>query len=142
MPTRQVEVNRALPEVWAELQRLETWEGLGGMHDLRDGKWDDAGDLRSFAFSIETPLGNIRDRAKVTANQPLLGAIADTKGISVEVELTLAPAGQATQINFSIDGRSTSFLTRALVGALKATLENGIDEEAATLVRRLDPGAG
>ena len=125
------------------LQQLETWEGLGGMRDLGDGSWDGDGDLAAFSFAIETPLGLIKDRADVTADRPHLKAVADSKGIAVDVSLALAPVDaddptEGTVVSFSIDGRSTSFLTKALVGTLRSTLENGIDGEADTLMARLD----
>lgn len=139
MATRTITIASSLDELWPVLQRLETWEGLGGMRELGDATWDPDGDLASFAFAIDTPLGLIRDRADVTANRPSLQAVADSKGIAVDVALDLAPGDHedSTTVSFSIDGRSTSFLTRALVGTLRSTLDNGIDGEAETLHARL-----
>lgn len=146
MASRTLAIDRSVDEIWPLLQRLETWEDIGGMHDLRDARVDRNGDLEGFAFSIETPIGDIRDDAAVTTNRPdrpgdgaSLTAVADSKGIRVTVSLSLTPNGDASTVaDFSIEGRSTSFLTRPLVGTLRDTLESGIDREGARLVERLD----
>ncbi len=149
MALRTLVIDRSIEEIWPLLQRLDTWEDIGGMHDLRDPKVDDAGNLTGFAFSIETPIGDIRDRADVTTDPPddgrgspaSLTAVADSKGIRVTVSLSLTPTDDATTTaEFSIEGRSTSFLTKPLVGTLRDTLESGIDREGARLADRLtDP---
>lgn len=148
MATRTLVIDRPIDEIWPLLQQLETWEGIGGMHDLRDARVDADGDLTRFAFSIETPIGDIRDDAAVTTQRPngehataSLRAVADSKGIRITVSLALTETGSGegheTTAEFSIDGRSTSFLTKPLVGTLRDTLESGIDRESARLVERL-----
>lgn len=140
MAHRTLDVNRPLDEVWAAFQLLATWEGMGGMRELHDGQWNETGDLIGFRYQIDTPIGLIRDRADVRPIHPRLAAATDAKGIAISVDLVLVEFdASTTTIDFTIEGRSTSFLTRPLVGALQSTLESGIDRERATLATRLQP---
>lgn len=142
MASRTLQIDHSIDEIWPTLQKLETWEGIGGMRDLRDGRWDDDGELTRFGFSIETPLGDIKDDADVTTSHSddaaSLHAVADSKGIRVDVVLELSAHDGGTRAEFSIDGKSTSFLTKPLVGALRDTLESGIEREGKRLVERLN----
>lgn len=149
MASRSLTIDRTIDEIWPALQLLATWEGIGGMRDLRGVAWNEAGDLVGFAFSIETPLGTIDDRADVESEPPTasevrgstvatLHAVADSKGVRIDVTVELSDVEtEGTAVEFSIEGRSTSFLTKPLVGALRETLESGIDREGQRLADRL-----
>ncbi len=135
--------------VWERLQSTESWEGVAGLHDLRDAVHDGVGDLTSFAFSIDTPLGMIRDTAKVTtAEARRMQARAEAKGIIVSVEIALtdmtgtrdvqdSDAEAVTDIDVVLDAQGSNFLTRPLAGTLRGVLEANIDREAERMVNRL-----
>ncbi len=141
MASRQLLLPHPLDDLWRAFQQLETWHGLGGLDELDNGRWNRAGELIGFDFSIGTPLGRIRDSASVEPQKPSLRAEADSKGVRIEVHLHLAVAhvagGDHTAIDFSIDAKATSLLTRPLQGTLRATFESGIDRERDRLSERL-----
>lgn len=139
MPRRTLRIEQGLETVWLRLQELDTWESIGGLHDLREPNQDGDGNLTSFAFSIDTPLGTIRDRA-VVRTQPLrlMNVRAEAKGIEVLVDLGLEADESRTKADFSITANSTNFLSKALVGTLRHVLESSIHREGERMTERLE----
>ena len=139
MPQRTLELARPIDQIWSRLQDLGTWEGVGGLTNLRYPRHDQRGDLTRFAFSLETPLGAIRDEATVRCAGRTMNVVAESKGLEVAVRLSLQSSDEETTIvAFAIEGRSTNFLTRPLAGTLQATLEANIDGEAQKMTKRLE----
>lgn len=139
MPRRTLRIDQPIESVWERLQELGTWESIGGLHDLRDPEVDGDGNLVAFAFSIDTPLGTIRDRAHVQSNPPgRMDVRAEAKGIEVLVGLGLEAEDSATTADFSIVANSTNFLSRPLVGTLRNVLESGIHREGERMTERLE----
>ncbi len=140
MPQRTLHLDRPLADVWKRLQEISSWEGVGGLTDLRQPHHDAEGNLSSFSFSIETPLGTIRDQARVISDA-LHGmtVVAEAKGLEVAVNLKLtAKSPSTTTAEFDIEARSTNFLSRPLAGTLRHTLESSIDREARKMTDRLE----
>jgi len=130
-------------EVWERLQKVRTWEGIGGLHKLRDPVHDVSGDLTAFMFSLKTPLGTVNDEATVSptgrAGRQSMAVRAQAKGIKVTVTLSLDPRGEAaTEALFAINAEGTTFLTGPLASALGKVLESGIDKEAERMQQRLE----
>jgi hypothetical protein len=138
MPTSSLRIDQPTAEVWIRLQQIETWEGIGGLTDLRDARHDERGNLAGFAFSLDTPLGTIRDRATVAVGEHRMRVVAEAKGFEVSVHLQLRPWSEGTEADVTIEGRSTSVFTRLLAGTLQHTLESGIDRERDRMAERLD----
>ncbi len=143
MPERTLRVGQKLAVVWERLQQLESWEGIGGMGQLRDPLQVDDGSLRGFAYSIRTPLGVIDDTADVTSSHDAAGerkmqVVTETKGVRVTIDLVLSGMAARTFINFTIDAQATNFVARPLAVTLRQTLESGIDREAKRMVERLE----
>jgi len=143
MPQRTLRVSQQLDVAWQRLQQLDSWEGIGGMGQLRDPLHHDNGALEGFAYSIDTPVGTIDDTAEVTSSTADAGdhtmqVITDTKGVRVTIDLVLSGMGAKTFVNFTIDAQATNFLARPLAATLRQTLETGIDREATRMVGRLE----
>lgn len=143
MPERTLRVAQELPVAWERLQQLESWEGIGGMGQLREPRRGDDGSLRGFAYSLDTPVGAIDDTANVSSSEAAAGdhkmhVVTETKGVRVTIDLLLSGMGAKTFINFTIDAQATNFLARPLASALRQTLESGIDREATRMVDRLE----
>ncbi len=143
MPERTLRVAQKLAVVWERLQQLESWEGIGGMGQLRAPLHGDDGSLRGFAYSIHTPLGMIDDTADVTSSNAAasdrnMQVMTETKGVRITIDLVLSGMGARTFINFTIDAQATNFLARPLAVTLRQTLESGIDREAKRMVDRLE----
>ena len=143
MPQRTLRVSQQLDVAWQRLQQLDSWEGIGGMGQLRDPLLHDNGALKGFAYSIDTPVGTIDDTAEVISSTADAGdhtmqVITDTKGVRVTIDLVLSGMGAKTFVNFTIDAQATNFLARPLAATLRQTLESGIDREATRMVERLE----
>ncbi len=143
MPQRTLRVSQELTVAWERLQQLESWEGIGGMAQLRDARLFDDGSLAGFAYSLDTPVGAINDTAEVTSSQAdagdhMMQVHTETKGVRVTIDLVLSGMGTKTFVNFTIDAQATNFLARPLAATLRQTLESGIDREATRMVERLE----
>lgn len=143
MPQRTLRVSQQLDVAWERLQQLESWEGIGGMGQLRDAALGDDGALLGFAYSLDTPVGAINDTAEVTSSKGDAGdhtmqVVTDTKGVRVTIDLIVSGMGAKSFVNFTIDAQATNFLARPLATTLRQTLESGIDREATKMVERLE----
>ena len=142
MPQRTLRVDRPLPEVWAQLQKLETWEGVGGMDELRSPRYDPDGSLTRFEYSLDTPIGTVRDTADVSSDagdrRCAMHVRTDTKGLRVTIDVELVAAGDTTEANITLDASAANFLTKPLAATLRHTLESGIDRETERMRSRLE----
>lgn len=143
MPHRTLRVDQPLSVVWDQLQQLESWEGIGGMGQLREPKHRSDGSLASFAYSLDTPVGTVDDTAAVTASRRRPGALSmdvvtETKGLRVTIALDLVAADDTTDVDFSIDAEATNFLTKPLASTLRHTLDSGMTRESDRMVERLE----
>lgn len=143
MPQRTLRVSQQLDVAWERLQQLDSWEGIGGMGQLRDPSLSDDGALRGFAYSLDTPVGAINDTAEVTSSEGAAGdhtmqVLTETKGVRVTIDLIVSGMGAKSFVNFTIDAQATNFLARPLATTLRQTLESGIDREATKMVERLE----
>lgn len=143
MPQRTLRVSQKLDVAWERLQQLESWDGIGGMGQLRDPELGDNGALSGFAYSLDTPVGAINDTAEVTSSEGDAGdrtmqVLTETKGVRVTIDLIVSGMGKKSFVNFTIDAQATNFLARPLAATLRQTLESGIDREAAKMVERLE----
>lgn len=143
MADRTLRVAQELAIVWERLQQLETWEGIGGMGQLRDPLRDDQGSLRGFRYSLNTLVGAIDDTADVTssltdADDRRMQIVTETKGVRVTIELVLSGMRDKTFANFTIDAQATNFIARPLASSLRQTLDSGIIRESDRIVERLE----
>ena len=148
MAGKTLEIEQPIDQVWERLQQLPTWEGIGGMHRLREAAHRDDGTLAYVRFSLDTPLGLVDDDAIVTpevdSENRSMHVQTLVKGFDVTIDLRLSPSvdepGRRTSADFTIDAEATTFLTRPLASTLRHTLESGIDRESERMVQRLETG--
>jgi len=142
MASTSVSINRGFDEAWAGLQRMETWRGVAGIDEMSDPVHSAAGDLEAFNFSIDTPVGRVRDQARVTTSRTgqngQLSIDVDQKGVRVRITVEVAGAGDRTVGNVEVGASATSFLTKPLAATLGAALSSSIEREAALIVGRLE----
>lgn len=146
MPERTLRIDQPLDVVWERLQRLATWEGIGGMDRLRDATHRPDGTLKHFRYSLDTPVGTVDDDAEVVPDQRTpssrsMHVTTETKGLAVTIDLHMRQANPdptATIAEFAIDARATNFLAKPLASTLRHTLESGIDREGERMVQRLE----
>lgn len=140
MPQRTLRIEQPVDVVWDRLQLLSSWEGIGGMDDLRSGRHHTNGTLEGFRYSLDTPLGTVDDDADVIADiaHRTMHVRTHTKGLTVMIDLQLHEASTTTTADFTIDVEAGSFLTRPLAITLRHTLESGIVRESDKMVERLE----
>jgi hypothetical protein len=139
MPQRTLQIDQPIDAVWEQLQRLETWEGIGGMGELHDPVHGSDGALRGFGYSLHTPVGTIHDNADVTSQGRVMHVRTATKGVAVTIDLALREnGGSETIADFAIDANATNFLAAPLAASLRHTLESGIVRECDRMVERLE----
>ncbi|MEE9416424.1 MAG: hypothetical protein V3V01_14165, partial [Acidimicrobiales bacterium] len=120
----------------------EAWEGVAGIGDLRNRQVDTLGNLAGFDFTMDTPVGRIDDRAKVTALQAprhSLSIFADQKGLLVYVNVALnrMASGEATLVDVEVRADAKSFLTKPLAATLNMAMAQSIENEARTIASRV-----
>ena len=140
MPQRTLRIDQPVDVVWERLQLLATWEGIGGMDDLREPRHRGDGTLVGFRYSLDTPVGKVDDNADVIAegDHRTMHVRTHTKGLTVMIDLQLHAASATTTADFTIDVEASNFLTRPLAATLRHTLESGIVRESDKMVERLE----
>lgn len=139
MATSTIHLDASVDVAWTQFQRLETWEGVAGIQDLRQPTHDAEGDLSSFRFAIDTTLGRVDGRATVEAEKPKMVVSGSQKGLTITIALELRPAPTGCDAIVEANSKATSFLSMPLEVALNALLESGLDSEAAKIASRITP---
>ncbi len=147
MAKTSVLLNASVDDAWPQLQQLATWEGVAGIGDLNSARYGDNGDLSSFRFVMDTPVGNVNGSAAVEARKPVMTITANEKGLRITIQVGLradtTPVGDTNDTNSVADVetsvKSTSLLSKPLERTLSALLASSIDDEANKIARRITP---
>lgn len=126
-------------DVWAALDRPETWEAIGGVDRVFDPRIDDKGRLQGFSF--ETVAGGKRHTGTAGPRQRVEGTTMAWNIESSEVRGTttvdLDGAEHGTQVTVTVHVESVGFLSSmffpVIAGALGKGLPTAVDEFAAGL---------
>ncbi len=137
MARTTVEVAASVDDAWQALQQLAMWEGVAGIGDLHDPTHDAEGDLRSFGFAMDTPVGRVTGRAKVRAENPSMQVVAEEKGLRITLSVVLSGVGTTSIATVDARADSTSFLSKPLALTVGAVLDGSIDDEAAKIAARI-----
>ncbi len=137
MTRTSVDLVASVEDAWPQLQRLETWEGVAGIEDLRDGKHDADGNLQSFKFAMDTAVGRVDGKATVKSSKPGMTITGEQKGLAITLMVVLRQAEVGSVAMIDASSKATSFLSKPLELALNALLDNAIDDEAAKIAERV-----
>ena len=127
-----------LATTWAALQRGETWEGLGGVQEVRNVVHDhDA--LRSFSFTAHAAGRDHPGEALVRKSQEpdLLVLDISTRDLGGSITARLAAVDGGTQITVSIGMQPKSMLVRLAFGAVQASVQNGMPRQVEAFAERI-----
>ena len=135
--THEATADAPVDEVWATLDRPETWESIGGVDRVFDPKIDDRG--RLVGFSFDTLAGGRRYVGTAIPNERVeLSRMAwniqnsEMKGVT---SVTLAPTASGTVITVTLDVESVGVLSSVLfpmiAGAIGSGLPRAVDRFAA-----------
>lgn len=134
-----VDIAAPFDVAWACLQQLATWEGVAGIEDLRDPRYDGAGHLAAFRFAMDTAVGRVDGRASVEAVRPGMTIRASQKGLEITLHVVLFEADGVAQARIDARSKATSFLSKPLELTLNALLDSSIEREAAMIAARIGP---
>lgn len=137
MARTAVDIATSLDDAWAALQLLSTWEGVAGIEDLHEPRYDSNGDLTSFRFAMDTALGRVDGSATVTSARPGMTIRAEQKGLQITLQVVLKQVGEQNRAEVDASSRATSFFSKPLEVTLNAMLDNSIKDEAAKIAARL-----
>ncbi len=125
-------------EAWTALQSLSTWEGVAGIEDLREPRFDGAGNLAGFRFAMDTALGRVDGRAKVEPRPPAMTIYGEQKGLSLTIRVVItSQSPTASTAIVEAEASATSFLSKPLAITLNALLDSAIEDEAAKIASRV-----
>lgn len=126
-----------MEEVWAALDRPQTWESIWGVDRVYDPKIDDQGRLQGFSF--ETMAGGRRHVGFATPHERIEKTKMAWKIENSEIQgmasVGLTPSGAGTTITVTLEVESVGFLSTllfpAIAGAIGGGLPQAVDEFAA-----------
>lgn len=128
-----------IQEVWAALDRPDTWQAIGGVDRVYDPAIDDQGRLRGFSF--ETVAGGKRHTGTAKPNQRVEDSTMAWNVESSEVRGTtrvdLEADGDGTRVTVTVHVESVGFLSSmffpVIAGALGKGLPTAVEEFVAGL---------
>lgn len=126
--SHSVRVNAPRDVVWAELQKPETWEAIGGVDRVHDPVIDGEGRLEGFSFEataagqpypgLATPLA--REEGRVIAWE------IDTSEVEGVTRVELADEGGGSRITVTVDLESRSILAGVFFPVIASAIGNGL----------------
>jgi carbon monoxide dehydrogenase subunit G len=139
-----VTVRAPRPEVWAELQKPETWEAIGGVHRVHDALVDGEGRLQGFSFEataagqtypgLATPAA--RDEGRIMA------WAVDTSEVEGVLRVEMSDEDDGTRLTVTVELESRSILSSVFFPVISTAIGNGLPKALGTFADRLShPGA-
>ncbi|MGB7860540.1 MAG: hypothetical protein WBM90_08590 [Acidimicrobiia bacterium] len=138
----------ALSEVWAALDKPETWEAIGGVDRVVNPTIDDQGRLRGFSFDTLISGKAYRGQAS-SAGRKEGESIAwhvensEVTGLTT-VDLKPMPGGTSIKVSLTVESRG--FLAGVFFSVISSAIGNGlpasVDNFAAGFERSDDRGNG
>lgn len=114
-------------EVWAALQKPETWEGVAGVENVHDPAIDADGSLRGFSFESIVGGKVYQGRAVPRGRDDGLAMAWDieTSDIAGSVAVTLEDEEPGTRVNVSLEVESKGMLAGVFFPVISSTIGNG-----------------
>lgn len=137
--THEATTSAPVDEVWAALDRPETWEAVGGVDRVYDPVVDADGRLQGFSF--DTRAGGKAYRGTATPHERVEGRKMAWHVKNPEVygvtSVELEPGGAGTRIAVRLEVESAGLLSSMffpiIAGAIGNGLPRAVDEFAAEL---------
>ncbi len=124
---------------WAALQRGATWEGLGGVREVRNVVHDGQL-LQSFSFTAHAAGRDHPGEAVVRESHAPESFVLDisTRDLQGTITTRLASAEDGTQITVTISMEPRSMLVRLAFGAVQASVRNGMPQQVEAFADRIN----
>ncbi len=137
--THEATTSAPIDEVWAALDRPQTWEAFGGVDRVYDPVVDAEGRLQGFSF--DTRAGGSTYIGTATPHERLEGRKmswhVENSEVSGVTSVELEPGGEGTRIAVRLEVQSAGLLSSmffpVIAGAIGNGLPKAVDEFAADL---------
>lgn len=117
-------------EVWAALDRPETWEGISGVDRVTDSTRNEDGTLSGFSF--ETKIGGRPYRGVARPGERIEGSrlvwLIQSPDVGGSIGVDLAPSGDGTDVTVSLTVSIEGFLASLFFPAITQALGRGFPE--------------
>ena len=128
--SRAATTRAARAEVWKDLDKPETWEGIGGVDKVISPLIDEDGHLRGFSF--ETAVAGLTYLGKATPNareefQLIAWNIENTEVRGV-ITVQLSDDASGTRVQVTLEVESVGVFASMLFPAIANTIGNGLPQ--------------
>jgi carbon monoxide dehydrogenase subunit G len=125
--------------VWKGLQRPESWARIGGVRNVEQPTFDEAGDITGYRFTVELG-GNshfgVARRSGATPGSRVSMTI-DTDLLGGEIDVELEAAGDQTAVTVAMTVESKGFVTAMLFPVITGAIASGFNEEVTRFAKGL-----
>ena len=116
--------------VWRGLQRPESWGRIGGVSNVEQPTFDEAGDITGYRFTVELG-GNshfgVARRSGATPGSRVSMTI-DTDLLGGEIDVELEPAGDQTAVTVAMTVESKGLVTAMLFPVIAGAIASSFNE--------------
>lgn len=120
--------NATVADVWATLDKPETWESIGGVDRVTEPTVDDQGRLRGFSFDVVA--AGKPYKGKATPRERVEGELMSWNVQNSEVRgvtsVALSTNGATTEITVTLQVEGKSFMSRMFFPVIAGAIGNGL----------------
>lgn len=126
--SHSVEIDSARGEVWAALQKPETWQAIAGVDSVHDAVIDGEGRLEGFAFEASAAGQTYPGLASPEAREEgeVMAWAIDTPEIEGVIRVELDDNNGGTRCTVTIEVQSRTIIAAVLFPAIASAIGNGL----------------
>ena len=125
--------------VWNGLQRPESWGRIGGVRNIEQPTFDEAGDLTGYRFTVElggkAHFGVARRSVSTPGRRVSMTIETDLMGGQIDVELETV--GDQTAVTVAMTIQSKGFMTAMLFPMITGAIASSFNDEVERFARGL-----
>jgi len=126
--THQATTEATIDEVWAALDRPETWEGIGGVDRVFDAEIDPQGRLQGFSFDTiaagKKYVGTATPHERVEREKMAWRVQnSEIQGVTM---VSLSQRGETTAITVTLEVQSAGLLSSMFFPVIAGAIGNGL----------------
>lgn len=135
-------MNAAREEVWAALQRPETWEAIGGVDRVHDPVIDEEGRLEGFSFEARAARRTYPGLATPHAREEgrVMAWAIDTSEVDGVIGVELSDEEERTRLTVTVEVASRSTLSAVFLPAIASAIGGGLPEAVEAFAEELSEG--
>lgn len=126
-------------QVWKGLQRPESWGRIGGVSNVEQPTFDEAGDITGYRFTVELG-GNshfgVARRSGATPGSRVSMTI-DTDLLGGQIDVEIEPAGDQTAVTVAMTVESKGVMTAMLFPVISGAIASGFNDAVTRFAKGL-----